>query len=276
MFSGKTKSIKYVIEKVFRDTGVVEGIDVYDCVEWSAECLELIGAPQAFEEKVGTIDIVDYRGKLPCDLFLIIQSRVRDTVDDAGKTSIVYQAMRYATDTFHRARHENKAPDLKIRAAFTYSLSDDCIFTNFPQGTVQLAYKGFATDENGWPKIPDDIKFVKAIEYYLREKIDYRLLRAGKIQERIWMETQRESLYYIGAAQNRANLPSIDEMENIKNNFTRLMPRNQQHDDFFSTLGEPEARNISTNVSRNGWIGDNVDGKNYFTDLENNNNIEEI
>ena len=32
MFNGKTKSVQYIIEKVFRDSGIAEGVDLYDCI----------------------------------------------------------------------------------------------------------------------------------------------------------------------------------------------------------------------------------------------------
>ena len=38
-------SLIYIVKKLFEDIGITDGIDIYDCIEWAAECMELIGAP---------------------------------------------------------------------------------------------------------------------------------------------------------------------------------------------------------------------------------------
>ena len=95
MFNGKTKSFEYIVEKVFRDTGITDSIDKYHCIEQAAECMELIGAPQSFVYKIASISIEESRCVLLCDIHLVMQARVRN--DNA------VMAMRYGTDNFHLA-----------------------------------------------------------------------------------------------------------------------------------------------------------------------------
>lgn len=264
MFNGKTKSIQSIIEKVFRDTGLVEGVDLYDCVEWAAECMELIGAPQSYSQKVASIEITDGRGDLPCDLHQIAQTRI--------KTEKGYSPMRYATDNFHAKIHCDNSKDINCSSSYTYRVSDDCIFVDFSGGTVEMAYMAFSTDKNGWPTIPDDIKFVKAVEFYIREKIDYKLLRAGKIQPGVYDRTLQEQLWYIGAAQTRGVMPNgVDDMENIKNNWIRLIPKINQQEDFFGTLGNQEERISHNSYTSTGISGNEVERDDYFDNLDNNN-----
>lgn len=256
MFNGRTKSLKYIVEKVFRDTGSIEGVDIYDCIEWSAECMELIGAPSSFEDKIACIEIENARGLLPCDVHLITQLRVND-----GNN---YIAMRYATDNFHRLVRCDGTANVSSTDAYTYTLSDDAIFTNFQTGSIQMAYKGFKTDENGWPMIPDDIKFVKAVEWYIREKIDYKMWRSGKLPQAVYEKTMQEQVWYLAAAQNRGKMPSIDQMENIKNNMLRLVKKINQHEDFFGSLGNQERRTMGRNLNANRGISSNeLDSSNF-------------
>jgi hypothetical protein len=257
MVNGKTQSIQHVLEKVFRDTGIVEGVDLHDAIEWAAEAVELIGAPTSLSNKVACIPIVDGRGDLPCDLHLVMQFRY--------KGGNGYSAMAYATDNFHM--HCSNSPDLRCKANLTYTLSNDCIFTDFDSGIVELAYRALPTDKNGWPTIPDDIKFVKAVEYYIREKIDYKLWRSGKIAQGVYEKTTQDQLWYLAAAQTRMAMPSVDEMMNIKNNWIRLIPKINQEQDFFSSLGQPEQRFPHTG---NGSYNPNneVDRDEYFDYLD--------
>tara|TARA_R110002012_G_scaffold6160_1_gene28063 strand:+ start:3682 stop:4470 length:789 start_codon:yes stop_codon:yes gene_type:complete len=260
MFNGKVKSIQHVIEKVFRNTGLVEGVDLHDAIEWAGECIELIGAPQSLTNKVACIDIAHGRGDLPCDLHLVMQFRY--------KTAKGYTAMGYASDNFHR--HCSNCPDLSCNSSVTYTLSDDCVFANFDTGTVEVAYRALPTDENGWPTIPDDIKFIRAVEYYIREKLDYLLWRSGKLPQAVYEKTVQDQVWYLGAAQTRGAMPSVDEMKNIKNNFLRLIPKINQEEDFFSTLGMPEQRTIHNAKGSGGRSSNEVDADDYFDFLDQN------
>lgn len=259
MFNGKTKSLKYIIEKVFRDTGDADGLDIYDCIEWSAECMELIGAPSSYEDKIASIDIEDGRGVLPCDVHLITQLRAVN-----GNS---YVAMRYATDTFHRLVKCDGSLNISSTDSPTYTVSDDAVFTNFQTGVVQMAYKGFKTDENGWPMVPDDIKFIKAVEWYIREKIDHKSWRAGKLPQAVYEKTVQESCWYLGAAQTRGKMPSIDQMENLKNNMLRLVKKIDQHGDFFGSLGNSEKRTMGRTNRSNLSTGTNEISRNDFQDF---------
>jgi len=260
MINGKVKSIQHIIEKVFRDTGAVEGIDLHDAIEWAGEAVELIGAPQSLVNKVACIEITNGRGDLPCDLHLVMQFRY--------KTANGYVAMGYASDNFHM--HCNPSPDIGCKSSVTYTLSNDCVFTNFGSGTVEVAYRALPTDKNGWPTVPDDIKFIKAVEYYIREKVDYKLWRTGKIPQGVYEKTVQEQTWYLAAAQTRMAMPSVDELKNIKNNWIRLIPKINQEEDFFSTLGIQEQRYIGTRNSNNGSFGSEVDRDDYFDYLDQN------
>ena len=260
MLNGKTKGVQYIIEKVFRGTGLVEGIDIHDCIEWVAECLELIGRKQSFTTKVECITIENGRGDLPCDIHLINQSRVQ--------TSNGYAAMRAATDSFHM--HCKGSPNMGATCSVNYSVSDNCIFPNFDTGVVEMSYEAIATDKNGWPVIPDDIKFVKAVEYYIREKVDYKLWRSDKISTQVYEKTVQEQVWYLGAAQTRGVIQGVDQLENIKNNWLRMIPKINQHEEFFATLGNPEQRiNHSGKGVGSGGHSNTVDGDDYFDYLAN-------
>jgi hypothetical protein len=241
MLTGKYKSLEFIIEKVFRDTGIVEEVDIYDVVEWAGECLELIGVPASYINKVIEIDIKEGRGILPCNIIYIRQVRYCNGSNN--------YPMRYDSSNFHRYA-ENVNDDYRNNCDLTYQLNDDCVFTSFEEGKVQMACDVFAIDDKGFPLIPDNIKFVKAVEFYIREKIDYKLWRAGKLQRDVYEKTVQEQLWYLGAAQTAGVMPNADQMESIKNNWIRLIPNINQHSDYFKSFGQQEQR-INHSSGRN-------------------------
>lgn len=261
MLTGKYKSLRFVVEKVFRDSGYVDEVDIEDVIEWAGECLELIGVPESYVAKQELITIKDGRGLLPCDLLTLRQ--VRFVNEDKNKSL----PMVYNTSNFHKyLSHECSRVKEKNCGERTYTLSDNCIFTGFDEGYVEIAYEAFPTDENGWPKIPDNIKFVKAIEYYIREKIDYLLWRAGKLPQAVYMKTEQEQVWYLAAAQSAGVMPNADRMENIKNNWLRLIPKINQHSDYFASFGNEEQR-INHNGSRYNNMTNEVDRDELFGNI---------
>jgi len=69
-------------------------------------------------------------------------------------------------------------------------------------------------------------------------------LIAGTISESIYAKLAQERDWYIAAAQTRGHMPSVDQLEGIKNNIIRLIPKINQHSDAFKTANHQEQRNI--------------------------------
>jgi hypothetical protein len=233
-WNGKYVSLATIIEKIHRNTKGIHRIDFYDAVEWAGEAIELIGSVFTLKDDHACIKIEDYKGKLPCNLFLLM-----------GTREYQYKyPMRYSTDTFHHALVCQEINSNCAGADITYSINDDYMFTSFQEGTVEISYKAIPTDDQGYPLIPDDIKFVQAVTHYILERLDYIGLRTGAVQQYIYEKTSLERDWYIAAAQNRRNLLSIDSMESLKNNWLRLVPKINQHSDHFKTAGEAEQRRL--------------------------------
>lgn len=257
--NGKYVSLDNVIEKVMRDTGMKDQIDVSECAEWAGECIKLIGAVPPYIKNVATIPIKDGRGELPCDLYYLIQAREYDSK----------APMRSTTDTFHRHfkrdgtastdtptigeglyAHQaykdvegifDKAvdPDTldKDSLDLTYEINDNYIFPSFEKGDVEIAYLGFPVSESGLPKIPDEVHFQLAVEHYIRYKLFYRSWITGQVQDKVLQKEEIDKDWYIPAAKNAANMPSYDEMESLKNNHLRLIPDVDQWSNFFKFTG---------------------------------------
>mgnify|MGYP003146382747 CR=1 FL=1 len=54
--------------------------------------------------------------------------------------------------------------------------------------------------------------------------------------------SQHKHTVYVGQAGNKAKMPNIDQLDAIKNQTMRLLPRINEHETFFRSLGSPEIR----------------------------------
>lgn len=244
VWNGKYISVNVIIEKVYRDMGMIDQLDLGNAVEWIGEAMELIGSPMQLRERIGLVEIKHKKGKLPTDMHLLITSSAApNTTCDQAKRFI---QMRYSTDAYHMFCTE--CQDGQCNSDITYIINDDYIFVNFDKGVVRLSYKAIPVDENGYPLIPDDIKFKNAVSYHLMWKLAFIKMMNGKIAAGLYDRIVADRDWYIGAAQTRGNMPSVDEMQSIKNNWLRLIKKVDQHSDGFKGMGHQEDRIIHNSI----------------------------
>lgn len=257
VFNGKYVSVYEVINSAYRDSGMSNELNIADAIEWAGEAIELIGGMNYFEEKVEVLLVKNHKAKIPCALHIINGIKA---LEDCNATEIeecefdisCFIPMIYKSDIYHKYIPYNNT--LGNSSRFTYSVNDNYIFTNFEKGFIAISYKGIVVDENGFPKIPDDIKVKNAVRYHLLWKLGFIKLMTNKISEQAFQIIERDREWYFGGAQTRAVMPNNDQLESIKNNWIRLIPKINHHSDGFSSLNIQEQRNIPSN-SGNGTFG---------------------
>jgi hypothetical protein len=243
MLSGKYTTISRVLENIIRDTGFTDEINFSDAIEWAYRAMQLIGAPQIYITKVtdGNLDlehpnpipVVNYRAELPCDLHRVIQ--IREFTTRRSMTNSSYNFLL-------SGNNDGNNPNESLQ----YVINDSYIFTNFKDGEIELAYEAFPVDDEGYPSIPDDERYLKAIESYIIERIARRLWLQDKINDSKYKALEQDWLFYVRSARNRVNMPSIDEMESLKNQVLRLISSPNRHRNQFLQLSEGEQIRIKT------------------------------
>lgn len=257
-WSSKYTSVHEIISKVYRDMGMQDEINIASAVEWAGEAIELIGAPFHLTERVEHLAVENYRAKLPCDLHYVQTVKGCPgelSTDTCFKPSTdAYLPMRYSTDLFHHWYCDSDHFCDPASASLTYKLNDDYINPNFEKGHVLISYMGIPIDKDGFPKIPDDIKFKEAVAGHIEWRLAFIKWMSGKMPAGVYQKLEQDRNWYIGAAQTRAQMPSIDMLEPIKNNWIRLIPKINQHSDGFKSSGVPEQR-INHTTARGGSGG---------------------
>jgi hypothetical protein len=77
----KNVSSKVVIRKIFRDLNPNTDNWIDDAIEWIGEALEHIGSSAQLVTKTCIVDIKDYKGALPADMYYINQVAINTTTD---------------------------------------------------------------------------------------------------------------------------------------------------------------------------------------------------
>lgn len=239
MISGLV-SIRTVIAKVMRDLAINEELPIINLVEWSAEALNMIGAYSQFEEISDCLEIVAGKAKLPCNFYKLVSINYKGyPIHWATNTS----ASNYQCDGC-------KIPVcLNNMCEFTFYINDSFLITNiekhneFPQN-VCMVYLGMPVDDEGFPMIPDDVYYMKAISAFITMMLDRQDWRKGKTTDKVYQESKAEWEFYVNSARASANMPNSAQLERLKNVWVRLMPLTNEYSRSFVNLGKQERRNV--------------------------------
>lgn len=283
MLNGRLSSSREILSNVIRDNDY-SAIDFNhgDVLSWINESLDLIGCPYSLIDSISCITIENHQGMLPCNLHTMNQC--------SGLSNSGMQfPMRTATHTFHPLFLPNtstgfgvinnedpvsydsngnpifnfmsyddsisKALVSSLATTFqdvTYRIEGNYIYTSFKDDAkILLSYRAFPVDLDGFPLIPDNIKFKQAVQSYIRMKCDYRMWRKNRIERGIYEHSEREWMWYCGAATTAGNIPTIDGMESLKNQWMHLIPRLNEQNKFFGSLGNQEYLTFSQKQNRN-------------------------
>lgn len=242
MLNGSYIEITSIIERVYRDTGFDLEINIDEVLEWTWDAMALIGAPQPFIDIITDsegnnpppITVENGRGLLPNDIYQIKLVRDYET-----KMPYICKSSPYKEDFLTLDYSDTR---------YMYEIRDNYIYTTIDDTILEIAYKGFPTTPLGLPMIPDNIKYIKAVSAYITERIARRLMLMDKITERKYGLLEQDWLWYVGAAKTQAQIPTLDQMESVKNRWLRLKSNPDLHSASFKYLPEKERLILHNNA----------------------------
>lgn len=249
MNNGNQKSLGTILWKVMKNPLASE-LTYEEAAEYSLEFLKLLGAPTAYENKLFTTELTNYKAEIPCDILKIDGVRYLDTTDSNNPSNINFIAMREATNTYHfdPKEHENdEDPNTDFdrrnnfrHSEFTYKVQKGVIFTSMRTGCIEMAYKGLSLDEDGFPMVPDNEKVAIAMEYYILSRYLEPLYLMGKITDKAFEYIQQKRYFYMPSAFTALQMPNEDGLESMMNAINRLIVSPVAHQNFYKKLGEKE------------------------------------
>jgi len=225
----QTTNIRRILDRVMRHP-MMRDIPFETAVEYAVDFISLIGTPAIYDEKTAVVEIKDWKGKLPCDFEHMIQVRARTCDGIPGAT------YRYSGYSFHMS--DNKVPVEKLE--YTYKIQGMVIFTSTKDIDVEIAYRAFATDDEGYPLLPDNPSFLRGLENYIKLQWFTILFDMGKLSQQVMENTKQEYAWAAGDAQSEFSRLDIDKAETLFNSFKTLLPRNYEHWKTFFDNGAKE------------------------------------
>ena len=243
-------NIKRVLDDI-TDHPLLRDVTFEQVIRHTIRFIAINGYPQLYQDKIETVDIKDFRGLLPCDLISIIQ--VRDLDTDI--------CLRSMTDTFTpgmrtKPKERQQPKDLlnnmkppvdtyippmkKYMEEPSFKTQGRIIFTSFPEGKVEIAYKAIPVDDDGFPLLIDNETYLNALEAYIKLKVFTVKFDTGKIQAGILSNAQTDYSWAAHLLQSEMTTPSVSEMESLTRYLNTMLKPMRSFDQGFKSLGNRE------------------------------------
>lgn len=233
MNNSKYVSIKSIIYEITRFP-FVEGIQPEDIALYLTNLLSLVGSPFVYEKKYANLEIKNHKAPLPCDLIRIDGTRYRlDCECD-------FLPLLYASDIYHSSYHCEDCPDKTCKSDESYSINNGYIYTSFSDGELQMAYQGMVVDEDGFPMIPDNVKFKQALKYYVLWQYAEPSYYRGEVPRNVYEDIKQQYAWYVGAASNSFNMLSMDRAKSMENGLIRLFQGMDNHSETWKNFNKKE------------------------------------
>jgi hypothetical protein len=224
----KTISIKSIADRLLRHPLMSE-LTLETILDYAIDFQRVVGIPRAFEEKIELIPIENYRGLLPCDWYQTIQIR------EKKKAGHYMPALRYSSDNFHLKPHRQHGFH-----DHTFKIQGNIIYTSFKDGEIEMSYLAIPLDSDGLPLIPDNSKYMRALEYYIRKEFFTILFDQAKITLAVLQNAQQQYAFYVGQAQNDLIKLDLSKAESLFNGWSSLLPKDHTFQQGFVHDGAKE------------------------------------
>lgn len=159
--------------------------------------------------------------------------------DDQLRKTLSTLLNNYTVNTVN-GQYISKHNSTNFSNELQYMTKPGYIMTNIPHGFIKIEYYAIYTDEDGMPMIPDVESYKEAIVWYIIMKWMYARKLKGQIDSRTFYDAQNSWNFYRKQAYTEALMPTVDDMESIKNIWNKLYPEIDDHDLFFSTTGDEQ------------------------------------
>lgn len=122
----------------------------------------------------------------------------------------------------------------------TFKTNDRVIFTSFPEGMVEIAYKAIPVDDDGFPLLIDNEVYLDALELYVKKQIFTVKFDQQKISSGVLQQAQQDYAVAAKLLQSEMTTPSYSEMESIARMWNTMIPKVREFDKGFKDLGNRE------------------------------------
>jgi len=219
-----------------QENPLLQSIKKSDVVNHVKTVIDLIGAPGLYEDKHINLEIINFQAQIPKDYKS--RTTVRRVLDNNYRVTLGHNT----DDAFKTYPSLTDSEKETVDLLYTHKIVGDFIYVDFEEGNIELIYKAFKLDKEGFPYIEGDESVRLAIEWYIKQRKYEILWTLQKLPERVYQHALQQYHFYVGQATNAILLPDPVEAEAIGNAIIRLIPQTDNFESGYKYDSQKERR----------------------------------
>ena len=243
-------SLQVIADKLLRHP-MMAGIAYEAIIDYAIDFMRIVQCGGFFEERCTLVKIDKHKGLLPQDFYEIKQVRLASKTPFETKQEVDYgydqNGNIVSMDTFHDVLDHNNDPVYKGTSIpngpvfkhsedtfynstnktvidLTYKIQGEYIFTSLKEGMIEVSYKAILLDNEGYPMVPDNSKFSRALQAYIKKEWFTVLFDMGKIHNSVLQNVQQEYAWAVGACESEYQHLTLDKAESFYKDWRSLIP----------------------------------------------------
>lgn len=234
MAADRYVSLKVVADQLLRNP-LINGISFEAILGYCVDFLAIVGVPAHYVDNLYEIEYKDFRAPLPEDYIECNQLLIDDRV------------ARWATDTFHNLYGETKTTGnyclndkLPRSVDYTFTVNNSYIYLSKEKGKIKMSYRAIPVDEDGYPMIPDDPVFQRALRLFI-EKEHCRILYLNeKLDINRFSKIEQDYAWAVGQWETSSRALNLSKAESLFNSWRTLIVRDIEFKNRFRNDGAKE------------------------------------
>ena len=234
-------NVKVILDKITRHP-LLQGISLENAIGYTIEFFNIVGVPTFFIDKYYEATVTNYRATLPCDYVSVNQIKGQ------------YGIYRNTSDVFHCAPNVTvptttsvlddtlivRSPEQPNKQDRTFKIQGGYIFFSSSTDNIIMSYKAIPVDSDGFPLIPDNSNFIRALTAYIKKEYFTILFDMNRISQQVLYQAQQDYAFAVGACETDMLKLDLSKAESFSNSFRQLIVRTNEFQSGFSTLGSKE------------------------------------
>lgn len=213
-------SIKFILNRLLQREPYIKQLNLGEAVELTGEFINSLGIQDLYKFYICQVSIINYKGELPGNFYDIEAIR-----ESNSKLNLNETIGKFSIDT-------DKENDL-INDEFDFDIKENIIHVNFKEGNLDIVFKGYKLDEEGFPTIPDDERIIKGIYWYIAHQKAYEAFMRDEISQVKYQKIEQEHLFYLGSSRYKGKMPNKMRMQSIVDQQMKVVPNMNLYRDSF-------------------------------------------
>lgn len=230
---------------------LLRDVTVEQAVRYVIRFMCLHGYTKMFQDKSCDIEIHDFRGVMPCDLLSIMQVRdkksgicLKAMTDNYPSAMFPPPLPHHHKDLLNNVRkplHELYIPPEQMHFEEpSFKTQGRIIFTSFPEGCVEVAYKSIPVDEDGFPLLIDNENYLAALEAFIKLQVFTIKFDTGKINANVLQNAQQDYAWRAAELGSEFSTPSVSEAESLSRLHNTMILSAHHFDRGFKNVADRE------------------------------------